>query len=71
MELLLLNAESEMVQHQPMHACCFLPCRDAEEMGSNRIEVEGEVVYGVSPVLAAFAAQRRSLFTLFVQEGER
>ena len=40
-------------------------------MGSNRIEVEGEVVYGVSPVLAAFAAQRRTLFTLFVQEGER
>ena len=29
------------------------------------------MVYGVSPVLAAFAAKRRTIHTLFVQEGER
>ncbi|KAK9863602.1 hypothetical protein WJX84_011466, partial [Apatococcus fuscideae] len=40
-----------------------------DEEPSQRIEVEGEVVYGVSPVLAAFAAKRRTIHTLFVQEG--
>ncbi|KAK9815969.1 hypothetical protein WJX74_006432 [Apatococcus lobatus] len=44
--------------------------RNLEELGSSSMpEVEGEVVYGVSPVLAAFSAQRRNIFTLFVQEG--
>jgi len=32
-----------------------------------RDRLQGEVIYGVSPVLAALGVQRRDIFTLFIQ----